>query len=115
MSAPSLRQELLTRISELPEHRLREALDFVSSLLLEDQRPLDERREHDQKLDPSKDSLLGFVGKISHGSLAQEIDGELYGRKSLRGLWKDLDFDITAEEIDQARREAWTNLPREDM
>jgi len=35
--------------------------------------------------------------------------------KSLRGLWKDLNFDISAEEIDQARREAWANFPREDL
>lgn len=35
--------------------------------------------------------------------------------KSLRGLWKDLDFDISAEDIDQARREAWANFPREDI
>ena len=35
--------------------------------------------------------------------------------ESLRGLWKDLDFDITAEEIDQARHEAWANFPREDF
>ena len=35
--------------------------------------------------------------------------------ESLRGLWKDLDFDISAEEIDQARREAWANFPREDI
>jgi hypothetical protein len=34
---------------------------------------------------------------------------------SLRGLWKDLDFDITAEEIDQARREAWADFPRGDI
>jgi len=35
--------------------------------------------------------------------------------KSLRGLWKELDFDISAEEIDQARREAWADFPREDI
>lgn len=35
--------------------------------------------------------------------------------KSLRGLWKGLGFDISAEEIDQARREAWTNFPQEDI
>ena len=35
--------------------------------------------------------------------------------KSLRGLWKDLHFDISAEEIDEARREAWANFPREDI
>ena len=35
--------------------------------------------------------------------------------KSLQGLWKDLGFDLSAEEIDQARREAWANFPREDI
>ena len=35
--------------------------------------------------------------------------------KSLRGLWQDLDFDITAQEIDEARREVWANFPREDF
>jgi len=35
--------------------------------------------------------------------------------ESLRGLWKDLDFDITLEEIDEARREAWANFPRDDI
>lgn len=35
--------------------------------------------------------------------------------RSLRGLWKDLDFDISAEEIDEARREGWANFPREDI
>ena len=35
--------------------------------------------------------------------------------KSLRGLWKDLNFDLSAEEIDQSRREAWANFPREDI
>jgi hypothetical protein len=35
--------------------------------------------------------------------------------RSLRGLWKGLDFDIGAEDIDEARREVWTNFPREDI
>jgi hypothetical protein len=30
---------------------------------------------------------------------------------SLRGLWKDLGFDISAEEIDEVRREAWAGCP----
>jgi hypothetical protein len=34
-------------------------------------------------------------------------------RKSLRGLWRGL--DLTAQEIDQARREMWGNFPREDI
>jgi hypothetical protein len=34
-------------------------------------------------------------------------------RKSLRGLWRGL--DITEEEIAEARREMWSNFPREDI
>jgi hypothetical protein len=34
--------------------------------------------------------------------------------KSLRGLWKGRGFDISAEEIDQARHEVWANFPREE-
>lgn len=34
-------------------------------------------------------------------------------RESLRGLWKGV--DISAEDIDEARREMWGNFPREDI
>lgn len=34
-------------------------------------------------------------------------------RKSLKGLWKNV--DITAEDIDEARREMWGNFPREEL
>jgi hypothetical protein len=33
--------------------------------------------------------------------------------RSLRGLWKDLNIDITEEDIAQARREMWGNFPRD--
>ena len=33
--------------------------------------------------------------------------------KSLRGLWKDLGMDITADDIAQARREMWGNFPHD--
>lgn len=36
-------------------------------------------------------------------------------RKSLAGLWADLNVDITNEEIADARRECWSNFPREDF
>ena len=47
--------------------------------------------------------------------IEQELAVQPGPLESLRGLWKDLDFDISAEEIDQARREAWANFPREDI
>jgi len=36
-------------------------------------------------------------------------------RKSLYGLWKDLNVDLSAEDIDEARKECWKNFPREDI
>ena len=35
--------------------------------------------------------------------------------KSAYGLWADLNIDISAEDIDEARREMWGNFPREDI
>ncbi len=35
--------------------------------------------------------------------------------RSLRGLWKDLGPDISAEEIDEARREIWGKFPRDEI
>ena len=32
---------------------------------------------------------------------------------SLEGLWADLGFNVTAEDIAEARREMWGNLPRD--
>jgi hypothetical protein len=35
--------------------------------------------------------------------------------RSIAGLCEDLGSDISAEDIDQARREMWGNFPREDI
>jgi mRNA-degrading endonuclease RelE of RelBE toxin-antitoxin system len=34
-------------------------------------------------------------------------------RRSLRGLWKDLNAEITEEDIAEARRQMWGNFPRD--
>ncbi len=34
-------------------------------------------------------------------------------RRSLEGIWADLDVNITEEDIAEARREMWGNFPRE--
>lgn len=36
-------------------------------------------------------------------------------RRDPRGLWADLAIDVTAEEIDAARKELWEAFPREDL
>jgi hypothetical protein len=35
--------------------------------------------------------------------------------RSLYGLWKDFGVSISAEEIDEARRQMWENFSREDI
>lgn len=79
MSVHSLKQELLVKIARLPENRLREVLDFASFLLVQEQHEPDNGQEIESALDPDQDPLLNYVGRISHGSLAQGIDKELYG------------------------------------
>jgi len=53
-------------------------------------------------------------GKVERGLPAEYPKGkESRQPRSLRGLWKDLEFDLSAEDIDQARQEAWADFPRE--
>ncbi len=35
--------------------------------------------------------------------------------KNFRGRWADLGISLSAEEIDENRREMWKNFPREDI
>lgn len=36
-------------------------------------------------------------------------------RKSVRGLWKNMGISISAEEIDEARKEMWATFPRDEF
>ena len=36
-------------------------------------------------------------------------------RKSVKGLWADLGVSLSAEEIDENRREMWKGFPRDDI
>jgi len=44
----------------------------------------------------------------------QRAEGGEKPLRSLHGLWKDFGINLSAEEIDAARRELWGNLPRQD-
>ena len=73
-----IKQRLLTTIEEIPENKLGAVLDFMEFLLTK------ERDKQQDKLDlePEKDPILEFIGGVSHGSLAKDIDTELYGEKA---------------------------------
>ncbi len=62
-----LKQKLLERITDLPEGRLQEVLDFIDFL---------RTREHQDE-----DPILRVVGSLSGDPLsAEEIEQELYGK-----------------------------------
>ncbi len=73
----TLKEELIEEINKLPEDKLREVLDFVGYLLSKVHSAPAVEPEED--LDPSKDPILKMIGRVSHGSLAKDIDKELYG------------------------------------
>ncbi len=47
--------------------------------------------------------------------LRDKSDEPKVPRPSGRGLWADLKIDLTAEDIDEVRREMWKNFPRDDF
>jgi hypothetical protein len=51
--------------------------------------------------------VLDFVESL------KENNGAKTPRRSLLGLWADLNIHITEEDIAEARREMWGNFPRD--
>ncbi len=59
-------------------------------------------------LSPEKQKeVLDFVDFL------KEKSGPKNQRRSLRGLWADLNFHVTEADIAEARREMWGNFPRD--
>ena len=69
-------------LERLPEDKLTEVFDFVSYLLAKEKREEERAEEPELDLDPEKGPILKYIGGVSHGSLAQDIDRELYGDQS---------------------------------
>lgn len=75
-SVAGIRKRLLRELERLPEDKLQEVLEFVHRLL-----PRTDRHPR-ARANLKKDPLLTFIGGISHGTLARDIDRELYGEPS---------------------------------
>ncbi len=61
-----------------------------------------------RELPPEKQKeVLDFVDFL------KEKNGNAKPRRSLLGLWADLNIHITEEDIAEARREMWGNFPRD--
>ena len=74
MTAIDIKQELLHKIEQLPTSRLQAVLQFVNEL------PEFTETQLDSIANENEDPLLGFIGQGNQGSLAQNIDEELYGK-----------------------------------
>ena len=73
-----IKDRLYTTIEEIPESKLGEVLDFIEFLLKKERHNTKKRFD----LDPLGDPILEFIGGVSHGSLAKDIDNELYGENA---------------------------------
>lgn len=76
-SLQNIKEELQKGIEQLPEHRIPEVLQFVNFLLYSQERFLSQ--DTDKIEEVGGDPLDNFIGAVELGSLAQNIDGELYG------------------------------------
>ncbi len=78
MTAPQvLKERILTQLERLSSDQLQEVMDFVGYLVTKQGKVSAPQTRG--ALDPRKDPLLKFIGGVSHGRLAQNIDEELYG------------------------------------
>ncbi len=72
--------KILEALDALSEEQRREVLDFVE--FLKSRVPVSEEEpsgDGAQELNPEDDPILDAIGSVSHGSLAQDIDEDLYG------------------------------------
>jgi hypothetical protein len=77
-AAPLLIQRITSTVALLPAQKAAEVLDFAQYLLAQESGQAHVADEI-ARLDPAQDPLLEYIGGISHGSLAANIDEALYG------------------------------------
>lgn len=78
LSPEIIKQEIFSEIEKLPEQKLSEVLDFVSFLVFKENSDSAASSKQTSDLNPQKNPLLNYIGAVSHGALAQDIDDELY-------------------------------------
>lgn len=74
----SLKDAVIKEIENLPEDQLREILDFVGYLQSKKFKQPDARKTRESL--SQEDPLEQYIGGVSQGTLAQDIDKELYNQ-----------------------------------
>ncbi|MEH2024956.1 hypothetical protein [Nostoc sp.] len=67
------KQAIFDAIEQLPEQHLKDVLQYVQQLARTQKSPASNPPTQ------SSDRLADFIGAVSHGSLAANLDDELYG------------------------------------
>ncbi|MBG1259997.1 hypothetical protein [Nostoc commune] len=67
------KQAIFEAIEQLPEQHQEEVLQYVQQLARTQKSP------DSNPPNSSSDPLANFIGAVSHGSLAANLDSELYG------------------------------------
>ncbi|MEB3217437.1 MAG: hypothetical protein VKN72_14555 [Nostocales cyanobacterium 94392] len=68
----TIKQEVFEAIEQLPEQQLEDVLQYIKQLAsIQTTVP--------KSVTPVNDPLADFIGVVSHGSLATNLDNELYG------------------------------------
>jgi hypothetical protein len=52
---------------------------------------------------------------LNHAARLRDGAAKKMPFKSVRGLWADLSVSLSADEIEDNRRDMWRNFPREDI
>jgi hypothetical protein len=52
---------------------------------------------------------------LNHAARLRDEAGGKIPFKSVKGLWADLGISLSAEEIEENRRDMWRNFPTEDI
>ena len=73
----ALKERVFVEIEGLPNPKIEEVLNFVSYLKTWGKRERGSKSV--AKLAPENDPILKFIGGVSHGFLAKNIDKDLYG------------------------------------
>lgn len=74
-----IKDEIIKRLDDLPEEGLKEIFDFTN-FLLERKREETLNSTSKSSTETDQDPLKEYIGGVSRGNLAKDIDRELYGR-----------------------------------
>lgn len=80
-SSHELINTLILKIKKLPENRIKQVIDFVNFLYFNEINVYStSENKGELKVHQDENVLMRYIGGVNNGSLAKDIDNDLYGR-----------------------------------